>query len=86
MISDKQLREAACQAEKNLLASLPEPENCKAVFSPGFRRKMQKLVHRTDHPIRYLVQKVVACFLLVILNGGGIHLIITEQDIATFYL
>ena len=84
MISDKQLREAACQAEKNLLASLPEPENCKAVFSPGFRRKMQKLVHRTDHPIRYLVQKVVACFLLVILLGGGSLLIFSAEAKATF--
>ena len=31
MISDEQIRQAACQAEKNLLASLPEPEDCSAL-------------------------------------------------------
>ena len=51
MISDKRLREAARQAEKNLLASLPEPEDCEATFSPEFKQKMKKLVCRTDYPI-----------------------------------
>ncbi len=51
MISDKRLREAARQAEKNLLAVLPEPEDCEATFSPEFKRKMKKLIRCTDHPI-----------------------------------
>lgn len=51
MISDERLREAARQAEKNLLASLPEPEGCEAIFSPEFKRKMKKLVRHINHPI-----------------------------------
>ncbi len=34
MISDERLREAARQAEEYILASLPEPEDCEATFSP----------------------------------------------------
>lgn len=56
MISDERLREAARQAEKNLLASLPEPEDCEATFSPEFKRKMKKLVRRTNHLIDVISQ------------------------------
>ena len=54
MISDERLREAVRRAEKNLLASLPESEDCEATFSPEFKRKMKKLIRRTDHPILIL--------------------------------
>lgn len=54
MISGERLRKAARQAEKDLLAGLPEPEDCKATFSPEFKRKMKKLVRRTDGPILML--------------------------------
>lgn len=84
MISDERLREAARQAEKNLLASLPEPEDCEATFSPEFERKMKKLVRRTDHPIRYWVQKAVACILLVVLLGGGSVLALSTEARAAF--
>lgn len=84
MISDERLREAARQAEKNLLASLPEPKDCEATFSPEFTRKMKKLVRRTDHPIRYWVQKAVACILLVILLGGGSVLALSTEARAAF--
>ena len=56
MISDERLREAARQAEKNLLASLPEPKDCEATFSPEFKRKMKKLVRRTNHLIDVISQ------------------------------
>lgn len=84
MISDERLREAARQAEKNLLASLPEPKDCEATFSPEFKRKMKKLVCRTDHPIRYWVQKAVACILLVILLGEGSVLALIPEARAAF--
>lgn len=84
MISEERLREAARQAEKNLLASLPEPEDCEATFSPEFERKMKKLVRRTDHPIRYWAQKAVACILLTILIGGGSVLAFSTEARAAF--
>ena len=40
LISDERLRDAARQAEEYLLASLPEPEDREATFSPEFNIKM----------------------------------------------
>ena len=84
MISDEKLREAAQQAEKALLASLPEPEDCKVTFSPAFERKMKELVKRTVHPIAYWVKKLVACFLLIVLLGGGSVLALSAEARAAF--
>lgn len=84
MISDERLREAARKAEESLLASLPEPEECEATFSPEFERKMEKLIHRAKHPIRHRVMKTVACFLLVILVGGGSVLTFSMEARAAF--
>ena len=71
MISDERLRKAAQKVEESMLASLPEPEECEATFSPEFERKMERLLHRADHPIRKRIMKAVACFLLAVLVGGG---------------
>lgn len=84
MISDERLREAARRAEENLLDSLPKPEECEATFSPEYKRKMKKLVHRTVHPVRYWVQKAVACILLTILVGGGSVLAFSTEARAAF--
>lgn len=84
MISDERLREAARQAEENLLDSLPKPEECEATFSPEYKRKMKKLARRTDHPVRYWVQKAVACILLTILIGGGSVLAFSTEARAAF--
>ena len=84
MISDERLREAARRAEESILASLPEPEDCEAVFSARFERKMRKLIRRTAHPIRYRVMKAAACFLLVVLIGGGGVLTFNTEARAAF--
>lgn len=84
MISDERLREAARKAEESFLASLPEPEDCEATFSPEFERKMKKLIRRTDHPIRHRIMKAVACFLLAVLIGGGSVLALSTEARAAF--
>lgn len=84
MISDERLREAARKVEESMLASLPEPEECEATFSPEFERKMEKLIHRTDHPVRHRIMKAVACFLLVVLLGGGSVLTFSVEARAAF--
>ena len=84
MISDERLRKAAQKAEESLLASLPDPEDCEATFSPKFERKMEKLIRRTKHPIRHRIMKAVACFLLVVLVGGGSVLTFSVEARAAF--
>ena len=70
MISDERLREAAQKVEESMLASLPDPEECKIPPPP----EIEKRTLRTSHPIWHRVMKAVACFLLVVLIGGGSEL------------
>lgn len=67
MISDKELQEAARECEKAMLASMPEPADCPAAFSPGFERRMKKLIFRVDHPVRFWLLR-----LLPVLLAAGI--------------
>lgn len=66
-MSDKELQEAARECEKALLADLPEPADCPAAFSPGFERRMKKLIFRVDHPVRFWLLR-----LLPVLLAAGI--------------
>lgn len=74
MISEKELREAARQYEKALLRALPEPEDCEAVFSPGFERKMKKLILRVDHPIQYWLRRLLPVLLAAGLIAAAVLL------------
>lgn len=85
MISEKELQAAARKCEKAMMASLPDPDECDAVFSPKFERKMKKLILQTDHPFRYWIQKSVACFLLIVLLGGGGLLTFSTEVRAAFF-
>lgn len=69
MITDAMLREAAGEAERFLLAHLPEPQPHQ--FSPRFERRMQKLISRAKHPVRHQVLRYVAAVLLAILTLFG---------------
>jgi hypothetical protein len=78
MITDAMLREAAAEAERFMLAHLPEVQE-PHVFSKRFERKMQKLISRMKHPIRYQVKRYVAAILLaVILLFGTIFAVSLE--------
>ena len=56
MISDERLREAARKVEESMLASLPDPEECKVPPPP----EIGKRTRRASHPIRHRVMKAVA--------------------------
>lgn len=84
MISDERLREAARKVEESMLASLPDPEECKVPPPPEIERKMEKRSRRASHPIRHRVMKAVACFLLVVLLGGGSVLTLSADARAAF--
>lgn len=85
MISEKELQAAARKCEKAMMDSLPDPDECDAVFSPKFERKMKKLILQTDHPFRYWIQKSVACFLLIVLLGGGGLITFSTEVRAAFF-
>lgn len=70
MITDKQLREAAGEAEEYLLSHLPEPQE-PHTFSPGFERKMKRLMARAEHPVRYRAMRYAAAALLVVVTVFG---------------
>lgn len=53
-------------------------------FSATFERRMKKLIHHADHPIRYRVTQAVACLLLAALLSGCTVLAVSPEARATF--
>lgn len=53
-------------------------------FSPAFERKMKKLIHRADHPIRYRIAQAAACLLLVARMSGCTVLAVSPEEWAAF--
>ena len=82
MITDAMLREAAAEAERFMLAHLPEVQE-PHVFSKRFERKMQKLISRMKHPVRYQVMRYVAAVLLAIITLFGAVLAVSPEARAT---
>lgn len=77
MISDSDLRKAARAREKAILGTMPAPEDCPAAFSPGFERKMKKLIRRVDFPVHWWLVRLLPVLALtgaaaaaVLLLGG----------------
>lgn len=79
MISEERLRLAAQEAGRAIAASLPEPEDCQAEFSPSFERKMKKVIWRADHRGLCLGLKRAACFFLALLLSGGVFLTVNAE-------
>lgn len=84
MITDAMLREAAAEAERFMLAHLPEVQE-PHVFSKRFERKMQKLISRMKHPVRYQVMRYVAAVLLAIITLFGAVLAVSPEARATVF-
>ena len=72
MVTDEMLQEAAGEAERTLLASLLGRDTEPHQFSGRFENKMEKLIWRVKHPIRYSVIRYVAAVLIVIMTLFGV--------------
>ena len=72
--------DAARQEYGGLINELPEHD-----FSQRFEQRMQKLVRRANHPIRYRAIQVVACLLLVILLSGCAVLAVSSEAREALY-
>lgn len=78
MLTDAILREATAEAERFLLSIVPE-DGEPHVFSKRFERKMQKLIRRTNHPIRYQVMRVAAAVALAIVTLFGAVMAVSPE-------
>ncbi len=68
------LLDADSQEYGDAINELPEHD-----FSPAFEKKMQKLIRRANHPIRYRVAQAAACLLLAALLSGCTVLAISPE-------
>lgn len=78
MLTDAILKEAAAEAERFRLSIVPE-DGEPHVFSKRFERKMQKLIRRANHPIRYQVMRIAAAVVLVIATLFGAVMAISPE-------
>ena len=78
MLTDAILKEATAEAERFLLSIVPEDVE-PHVFSKQFERKMQKLIRRVNHPIRYQVLRAAAAVVLVIATLFGTVMAVSPE-------
>lgn len=85
MISEEALKRAALAADAALLKQMPSREECEHTFSPGFERKMKRLIKRTKHPVVYPLLQRAACVLLAAMLTGTVILVTVPQAQAAFF-
>lgn len=78
MLTDAILKEATAEAERFLLSIVPE-EGEPHVFSKRFEGKMQKLIRRVNHPIRYQIMRTAAVVVLVIVTLFGTVMVVSPE-------
>lgn len=71
MVTDEMLRDATIEAELFFLGSLPCSNEKPHIFSEKFEKKMNRLIRRVTHPIRYNILRTAAAILLAILTLFG---------------
>lgn len=69
MITDEMLAVAAKELSLIISATFPDPVKEVHHFSLRFKRKMMRLIKKTNHPTRYLWTQRVAGFVLVLFVG-----------------
>lgn len=84
MTFEEKLQEAAVEAHRIMMSSLPEPEDCIHEFSPKFERKMRRLTRRVDTPVKYHLQRA-ACIALVFLSIASVYLYVDTDAQAQFF-
>ncbi len=78
MLTDAMLREATAEAERFLLSTMPE-DGEPHEFSKRFLRKMEKLIRRTNHPIRYQIMRTAAAVALAIVTLFGAVMAVSPE-------
>ncbi len=83
-MTDEMIQAAALEANQALIAQLPLSGECQHEFSPGFRKKMKKLIFRRKHPILSKALRTAAAVVIVFLLGGGLLLTFNLEVRAEF--
>lgn len=78
-LTDNILIEAAHEVDRAMLAMLPEPSECRHVFSKSFERKMQKIIRRADHFIAYKVLRYAACIFISFVMAASMFLAVNTE-------
>lgn len=71
MLTDSMLREASAEVDRFLMSIIPEEDGEPHAFSKRFEKKMNKLIRRTNHPVRYRVLRTAAAIALAIITLFG---------------
>ncbi len=79
MVTNAMLREAAGEAEKALLQSLENKTYEPHQFSDRFEKKIDKLIRRAKHPVRYNVMRSTAAILLAVVILFGMVFAISPE-------
>lgn len=83
--TEEQLRGAAEEVRRAMLAGQPSPEACRREFSPAFEGKMDALLRRERRRTRRRqVWQRAACVLLALLLGGSLWLAVDQKARAGF--
>jgi len=83
-MTDEMIQVAALEANQALITQLPLSGECQHEFSPGFRKKMKKLIFRRKHPILLKALRTAAGVVIVFMLGGGLLLTFNSEVRAEF--
>lgn len=78
MLTDAILKEATAEAERFRLSLVPE-DGEPHKFSTRFLRKMERLIRRANHPIRYQVMRTAAAVALAIVTLFGAVMAVSPE-------
>lgn len=78
-MNEEELSQAAACAAELLNEALPNPQDCTHEFSPRFRRKMQRLMFRQNHPVlKHGLQSAAVLFLTITVLFGSLLTVNTD--------
>lgn len=71
-MNDDIIKQIAEEYITALCASLPAPEACSHTFSPRFKKKMERLIFKTNHPYRFVLSRVASVVIVFLLLFGSV--------------
>ena len=66
-MNDDIIKQIAEEYITALCASLPATEACSYTFSPQFKKKMKRLIFKTNHPYRFVLSRVASVAIVFLL-------------------